>query len=446
MATVIIAVLPHASHYLPTLKLADDLTRSGHQVIYVSTEESQRGLVESHGFGFELLPVADFSTIPGSWTDGIPLAGPLLRARRFLRSLVSDLAGDAVPRMVDRLKPTLVVIESSLTLFALAVRALGTPVLSLSPFPQTAPGPSAPPPDCGLIPNGTNASKIQAEWKRYFDARARSERWYALLGLSQEAAERKLARLLDLDYGQTVDARRYHFHVLRGPELCMCPKEFDFPGSGREGWYTAGPGVFEKRSEPPFDFGFLTRGKPLVYCSMGTIFAERNRTRANLLRLVGSFAERTDIELIVSADPKIFDTVARGLPPHIRVFRHVPQLPVLARASVFLTHAGFSSVREAIFHGVPMLAMPLGADQQGVAARIEHHGLGLRMQLSDAAGKPLLDAFDTLLNDLRFRENCRGMQAVFIAEEKRNSAAQVIERLFNLKPRGEWKLREAATR
>ena len=49
----------------------------------------------------------------------------------------------------------------------------------------------------------------------------------------------------------------------------------------------------------------------------------------------------------------------------------MPQQRLLNSAELFVTHAGYSSVREALTAGVPMVCLPLFADQPHNAARVE---------------------------------------------------------------------------
>ena len=53
-----------------------------------------------------------------------------------------------------------------------------------------------------------------------------------------------------------------------------------------------------------------------------------------------------------------------------------PQLTLLDRASLFITHAGMNSVLEGLSHGVPMLCIPVANDHPGAARRVERLGAG----------------------------------------------------------------------
>jgi UDP:flavonoid glycosyltransferase YjiC (YdhE family) len=65
---------------------------------------------------------------------------------------------------------------------------------------------------------------------------------------------------------------------------------------------------------------------------------------------------------------------------NVLFLKKVPQLKVLEKADLFITHGGFGGIKEAIFYKVPMLVYPLDMhyDQNGNAFKIEHFGLGKR--------------------------------------------------------------------
>lgn len=70
------------------------------------------------------------------------------------------------------------------------------------------------------------------------------------------------------------------------------------------------------------------------------------------------------------------------VPRNARVERFVPHSLLLERATVAITHGGLGVTQKAITHGVPVVAIPYGRDQMEVAARVEHAGVGVRLQPS----------------------------------------------------------------
>ena len=66
----------------------------------------------------------------------------------------------------------------------------------------------------------------------------------------------------------------------------------------------------------------------------------------------------------------------KDIPANVEVGQMVPQLDILSQASVFITHAGMGGTGEAIYYGVPMIAIPQMEEQAITARQIEKLGLG----------------------------------------------------------------------
>ncbi|MGI9052284.1 MAG: glycosyltransferase [Ilumatobacteraceae bacterium] len=67
-------------------------------------------------------------------------------------------------------------------------------------------------------------------------------------------------------------------------------------------------------------------------------------------------------------------------PSHnVTIVRSAPHGPILREASLVITHCGHGTVMKALAHGVPMVCIPMGRDQSDTAARVVHHGAGMRL-------------------------------------------------------------------
>lgn len=64
----------------------------------------------------------------------------------------------------------------------------------------------------------------------------------------------------------------------------------------------------------------------------------------------------------------------------------------------FLSHAGMGSTTEALYFGVPIVAMPVSGDQPSNAAAIEESGIGIQLQIEDLTKENLISAFKTVLD------------------------------------------------
>ncbi len=82
------------------------------------------------------------------------------------------------------------------------------------------------------------------------------------------------------------------------------------------------------------------------------------------------------------------------------------QLEILMRAEVFITHAGFNSVNEALYFGVPMLALPQVNDQHMVAKRLVSMQLGMMENIKELSPDILRSKAETLIMDKNIKEKC----------------------------------------
>ncbi|MCA1648249.1 MAG: glycosyltransferase [Chloroflexi bacterium] len=87
------------------------------------------------------------------------------------------------------------------------------------------------------------------------------------------------------------------------------------------------------------------------------------------------------------------------IPANAHIEQTVPHSAVLQRCQLLVSHAGHGSVMKALWHGRPMVLMPWGRDQPGVAARAQALGVAEVVQRGGNAEAALADAISrTLFN------------------------------------------------
>lgn len=131
---------------------------------------------------------------------------------------------------------------------------------------------------------------------------------------------------------------------------------------------------------------------PLVHVSFGTFLS----ARADVLRRVVEALAGLDVRVSLatgSADP----AAVGPWPDHWLVRPYLPQVSLLERASVAVTHGGNNSVTESLTSGVPMLVLPFSTDQFAGAADIERAGVGLALPPNTSSPAELRAAVETLL-------------------------------------------------
>ncbi|XP_054769634.2 2-hydroxyacylsphingosine 1-beta-galactosyltransferase-like [Lytechinus pictus] len=98
-----------------------------------------------------------------------------------------------------------------------------------------------------------------------------------------------------------------------------------------------------------------------------------------------------------------------SLSPNIKVFPWIPQNDLLGHPSVRLLifHGGNNGMHEAVYHGTPMVVIPLGLDHFDVAARVVQRGIGLPLDFSRLTQEHMLKAINTVLHDSSFKASAQ---------------------------------------
>ena len=113
-------------------------------------------------------------------------------------------------------------------------------------------------------------------------------------------------------------------------------------------------------------------GRPLIYASLGTL---QNRI-VGMFRVIAEACDGLDAQLVISTGNGVPPEALGKLPGNPVVVSYAPQLELLRRATLAVTHAGPNTVLEALSVGLPMVAIPVTNDQPGTAARVAWVGVG----------------------------------------------------------------------
>jgi len=243
------------------------------------------------------------------------------------------------------------------------------------------------------------------------------------------------AALIDLLLSAKVEIRNFAdvaALILQMPELRLQPKVFELPGASQDPLvFYVGPEVDLDRVDEPYDWSRLQTDRPLIYCSLGSQLDLRGEVSRRLVRtVIEAAAQRPDWQFVISLGARLSATEFEPIPSSVILNHWVPQLQMLARASVMITHAGIGSVKECILHGVPMLALPLMRDQFDTADRIVYHRLGFRGDIERIGAEDLASMLDQLIINESFRERVRVMREEFQRAEAQNLGVTLIEKVI----------------
>jgi MGT family glycosyltransferase len=221
------------------------------------------------------------------------------------------------------------------------------------------------------------------------------------------------------DYGYRLD----------GTALVFGPEGVDFPRRLRRYRRVYGGACVDtERVEDAFDWGAIDTRKPLVYCAVGSHGGYWNaENRSRFLRCaVESFKARPDYQVLLQTTGDDECRAFGALPANILAARWYPQLTVLSRASLIITHGGFGTVREALFFGVPMIVFPCGVDQPGNAARVVRLRVGIAGDIRTVTPATM----SRMLREIEmppYRENALKLRSALRADNTCSQALNIIE-------------------
>jgi zeaxanthin glucosyltransferase len=217
--------------------------------------------------------------------------------------------------------------------------------------------------------------------------------------------------------------------------ITQTPQTFDFESSHwppqfhHTGPFHDGAG----RVDVDFPWQRLT-GEPLIYASMGTL---QNGLESVFRAIAEAATPHRNLQLVLSIGDYLDLDQIGPLPSNAVVVRHAPQLELLKRASVCITHAGLNTVLEALAHGVPQVAIPITVDQPGVAARIAEKQTGLVASLKELTASRLSLVLEQVLKDSTYRDKARYFQKVIAETNGLSKAANLLEQAFGFRNHGQ---------
>ncbi|BAZ23409.1 glycosyltransferase, MGT family protein [Kalymmatonema gypsitolerans NIES-4073] len=275
--------------------------------------------------------------------------------------------------------------------------------------------------DFTIPPSSTLWSYSPAWW-----ARLRNQLGYALLDRVVQPVVKVIA-----DYRCEWNLPTYTSPNDLYSQLALISQQvtaFEFPRQNLpEHVHFTGP-LFNSKTRQSVDFPFeqLT-GQPLVYASLGTL---QNRLQY-VFEYIAQACAGLDVQLIISLGGGISPESMPELPGSPIVVQYAPQLELLEKASLVITHAGLNTTLESLSYGVPMVAIPISLDQPGVAARIAWTGTGKAVPLSRLSVPKLRESITQVLTGKSYKTNAVQLQQAIQNAPGVRSAASVIEKVVS---------------
>jgi MGT family glycosyltransferase len=134
-----------------------------------------------------------------------------------------------------------------------------------------------------------------------------------------------------------------------------------------------------------------------------------------------------NVQLVISHGGALNPQEAAAMPGDPLVVCYAPQLEVLAKAQLTITHAGLNTVLDSLANAVPLVTVPITYEQPAIARRVEWTGSGRSISLSRLDSRLLKEIVSDVLQQRHYRH-----AALQISNSIRNAggvarAADIVE-------------------
>jgi MGT family glycosyltransferase len=379
MAKIFFFNVPAHGHINPTLPIVEMLLAEGHEVVYYNFE-AFRAKVSATGALFRAYPLA---------------FGPSTHDLRCLPKMYyhiwacCDALLEWLLEEVRLHRPDCIVHDSLCTWGKLAARLAKVPAVSLHTFFVFS--------NRGIVfallhnpsillkcANWLGIKNLRFWWEARKLKRALLERWginrAEFAGMFSNTQPTNIVFTSRLIHPDTFDQRgpdRYHF-----VGACVSAHKqlgLDFALDEASGW-------------------------PLVYVSLGT--SQSNNRIEPFKRVLSAFSGQP-FRVVVSLGGRLSRGGLGAVPTNVTVREFVPQVEILAKADLFITHAGMNGVHESLLCGVPMIAVPLQGEQFVNAQRVVELGCGLIFDIDGMPPALLLEKAKLIMASGGFKERAR---------------------------------------
>ncbi len=432
---VLINMLPEAGHINPTFPLASMLAARGHEVVYTSLLDREAEIV-GRGFGFCALH-----------RDHVP-RGRLAELEQLVIEYEREAAWGQIrdrvceeyfdPRGVEAtiraLDPDIVLTDVvALSPLQFIAHRLALPCLQVSTSLLQRHD-ELPPVSSALRADAAPIELAAARWECTSVSSFDPVPYTNFISSTMDAYCARFAYPR-----REVTFRSTFWPALTAmPEALLCASPFDLPRrDSAPPNYLAVPVELDRREEVPAALrDFALGDSPLLFASLGSLPARYPHASRFFRAMLEAMRARPHLRAVIATGARLHaHAMFADAPPNVLLVQSAPQLWLLRRAAILITHAGLGSVREAIALGVPMIAVPQQHDQPGNAARIAHHRIGQQIEPQFITGAGLGTVIDELLqNHAQYRARLEQMYRATRAEEGENRAITLIEQLASTRP------------
>jgi len=189
-----------------------------------------------------------------------------------------------------------------------------------------------------------------------------------------------------------------------------------------DSYYFIGPSIIESSVVCTFPIERLT-GEKVLFISMGST---PMNTQTDFFRNCFKAFANTDWQVVIAVGQT--DIHEFGvIPTNFIVQSYVPQLKILERAKLFISHGGMNSVMECLNFGVPLIIIPMQPETKITGKQVEKLRLGKWIEPHSVSVDTLIDAVEEIVKNPIYISNLVTMRH---AIQSGGDYSKVIEKMF----------------
>ncbi|XP_061001242.1 UDP-glucuronosyltransferase 2B17-like isoform X2 [Dama dama] len=145
----------------------------------------------------------------------------------------------------------------------------------------------------------------------------------------------------------------------------------------------------------------------IVVFTLGSMITNMTEERANT---IASALAQIPQKVLWRYSGKKPDTLG----PNTRLYDWIPQNDLLGhpKTKAFITHGGTNGIYEAIYHGIPMVGLPLFADQPDNIAHMKAKGAAVKLDLETMSTRDLFNALNEVINNPSYKQNVMWLSTI----------------------------------
>lgn len=165
--------------------------------------------------------------------------------------------------------------------------------------------------------------------------------------------------------------------------------------------------------------------RPTVYATLGTVFNDLTTIFDAILEAL----RNEQVNLILTVGRNIDPTTFGPQPPNVHIEHYIPQSLLLPYCDLVITHGGSGTVMDALSHGLPMVVIPIAADQPPNAQSCARLGAARIIQPDQRTSDAIREATRDVLQNPNYRQNASRVRDEMEALPGWDHAVELLERL-----------------